>query len=453
MNMKTIKYLFFAICMLVLHVSCERDYTPPPLNEAKYTGPLDNISIAQLKQRFANITTPQLIEDKLVIKGIVTGNDESGNIYKQIFVQDASGGIYLGVDQNSIYASYQVGQEVYIQLKDLFMVKYGGELQIGMGSTNANRISWEMFKAKAFRNSWPNVANATPQVVELNKLTSDMVYKLVEIRGVYFVKGGKNAFTTGDAITSEQVKDASGTTLDVRTSNFSDFAKDILPVGKGTLVGMLGRYNGTWQLTLRTKADVKNFDGKPIEPEKPQTGSFFKETFGTGTYPSGNRPKINEFKDFDMKALVFYTDDSGVADIRSVSGDNGAHIWLPATKDVIIKVTGINTQNKGDVSLSFQLAANLFDAGSAANINNIQLKVNGVVVALPNQPLTNAGGDNSKFYTVTIPGIAQTANLTLEFISAADSNKVGFRLDNIELTGGSSNGGNPGGPIIVTPTK
>lgn len=45
--------------------------------------------------------------------------------------------------------------------------------------------------------------------------------------------------------------------MDVRTSNFSDFAKDILPVGKGTLVGMLGRYNGTWQLTLRTKADVK----------------------------------------------------------------------------------------------------------------------------------------------------------------------------------------------------
>ncbi|AJW64122.1 hypothetical protein VO54_02665 [Elizabethkingia miricola] len=82
MNMKTIKYLFFAICMLVLHVSCERDYTPPPLNEAKYTGPLDNISIAQLKQRFTNITTPQLIEDNLVIKGIVTGNDESGNIYK-----------------------------------------------------------------------------------------------------------------------------------------------------------------------------------------------------------------------------------------------------------------------------------------------------------------------------------------------------------------------------------
>lgn len=71
--MKTIKYLFFAICMLVLHVSCERDYTPPPLNEAKYTGRLDNISIAQLKQRYTNITTPQLIEDNLVIKGIVTG--------------------------------------------------------------------------------------------------------------------------------------------------------------------------------------------------------------------------------------------------------------------------------------------------------------------------------------------------------------------------------------------
>lgn len=151
--MKTIKYLFLQYVCWYFMYRASGIIHHRHLMRAKYTGPLDNISIAQLKQRFANITTPQLIEDKLVIKGIVTGNDESGNIYKQIFVQDASGGIYLGVDQNSIYASYRVGQEVYIQLKDLFMVKYGGELQIGMGSTNANRISWEMFKAKAFRNS------------------------------------------------------------------------------------------------------------------------------------------------------------------------------------------------------------------------------------------------------------------------------------------------------------
>lgn len=79
--------------------------------------------------------------------------------------------------------------------------------------------------------------------------------------------------------------------MDVRTSNFSDFAKDILPVGKGTLVGMLGRYNGTWQLTLRTKADVKTSMVSLLSLKNLRQDRSLKETFGTGTYPSGTDRK------------------------------------------------------------------------------------------------------------------------------------------------------------------
>lgn len=448
--MNTIKYLFFAVLLMVLNVSCEKEYSAPPLNEPKYTGKLENISIAQLKQRYAKITTPELIQDDLIIKAIVTGNDESGNIYKQIYVQDASAAINIGVDQNATYAAYQIGQEVYIHLKELYVVKYGGELQIGMGSTNANRVSWEMFKAKTFSNSWPKASNAVPLEVELGALTDDMVHKLIEIKNVSFTNGGKAAYTTGDNTTNQQLKDAAGKSIDVRTSNFSDFAKDMLPTGSGTIIGILGRFNGGWQLMLRTKGDAKDFNGTVTEPEKPQAGTFFKETFGTGTYPSGNRPKLAEFTDFDMKAPIKYTDESGLADIRSVTGDNGAFIWLPAARDVNVKVTGINLMDKGDVTMTFQLAANLFDVGSTANINNIQLKVNGTTITLPNQVLTNAA-DNGKFYTISIPNIPKADNLTLEFISTADLNKVGFRLDNIQLVGASTSGGGTGAPVIVTP--
>ena len=337
------------------------------------------------------------------------------------------------------------------------MVKYGGELQIGMGSTAANRIPWEVFQDYAHMNSWPKIENAKPTVVELDKLTEDMVNTLVEIQNVSFVNGGKNNFATGDATTNEPIKDANGRTIDVRNSNFSDFAKDALPVGKGTVVGILGRFNGGWQLFLRTKADVKDFDGQettpetPENPDQPQQDAFFSESFGTGYYPSGNRPKVNDFTDFDMKAPVQFSDESGVADIRSIAGDNGAHIWLPANKDATIKVTGINTSDKEDVVLSFQLAANLFDPGSTANINNIQLKVNGTLVELPSQTLENGNGDNGVFFNVTIPNIPSTNNLTLEFISAADKNTIGFRLDNIKLA--TESGSNSGEPIIVTPEK
>ncbi|MFD2966333.1 DUF5689 domain-containing protein [Sphingobacterium bambusae] len=449
--MNTLKYLFVALCLVLFNTSCEREYMAPPLNEPRYTGNLDNISILQLKQRYAAITAPVLIEEELIIKGIVVGNDESGNIYKQIYLQDASGAINIGIDQNAMYASYHVGQELYVHLKDLYVVKYGGELQIGMGSTNANRIAWQVFQEKAFPHSWPNVENAQPKVVTLNALTEDMVHTLVEIQDVRFTNGGKNAFTTGDATTNEQIRNDAGNVLDVRSSNFSDFAKDILPVGKGTVVGILSRFNGGWQLFLRTKADVKDFDGQAVEPEAPQAGTFFNETFGTGTYPSGNRPKINAFTEFDMKAPIQYSDESGWADIRSVSGDNGAHIWLPATRDAIVKISGINTLNKGAVTLSFQLAANLFNAGETANTTDIQVRANGTLLSFTGQALSNAAGDNSKFYTISIPNIPQSENLSLEFVSGVN-NKLGFRLDNIKLVGGDANsGGGSSGPIIVNP--
>ncbi|WP_235049535.1 DUF5689 domain-containing protein [Sphingobacterium paucimobilis] len=450
--MNTIKYLLFALLFVALNTSCEREYAAPPLNEPKYEGALDNITIQQLKKRFEKITDPQLIEEDLIIKGIITGNDESGNIYKQLYLQDGSAAINIGVDQNAMYASYQVGQEVYLHLKDLYIVKYGGELQIGMNKTNANRIAWEIFKSKTFTNSWPNAAKAQPRLVQLNALTDDMVHQLVEIRDVTFTNGGKKPFTTGDATTNEQIKNASGNVLDVRTSNYSDFAKDILPQGKGTLIGILGRFNGGWQLLLRTKADVKDFDGKAPEPEKPQEGSFFKETFGIGPYLSGNRPKLADFTGFDMKAPIQYSDASGLVDIRTVTGDNNAYIWLPATKDATVKITGINSLNKGDITLKFQLAANLFDPGTTANMNNIKVKVNGAFVNVPDKALSNANGDNGKFYTVSIPNIAKSEQLILEFVSGAEANKVGFRLDNIELIGGASTGGS-GDPIIVGPAK
>ncbi|WFB64391.1 DUF5689 domain-containing protein [Sphingobacterium sp. WM] len=431
-NMRLVYLFLFSL----LFMACEREYTPPALNEPTYKGKLANITIKQLKDRFKDIKDPFFLEEELVIKGVVSANDESGNIYKQIYIQDGTGGINIGVEQNSVYATYQVGQEVYVNLKELYILKYGGELQVGLGTTNANRISWQSFKEKVQMHSWPNPSNVKPRQVSFDKLTDDLVHQLVEVTDIRFSNGGKKTFSDKDATSNEEIKDKSGKVLIVRTSNYSNFSQDLLPRGTGSLVGILGRFNGAWQLILRTKNDVKEFDGEDPEEVKPVSGSFFKETFGLGTYPSGNRPKINDFKDFDMKSPVQYRDDSGTADIRSVSGDNGAHIWLPANRDASIVVSGINTQGKGEVTLNYQLTANLFEPTATADLNQIALKVNGQRVTVPSKVVSNSAGDNNKWFTISIPKLPQVNNLTIEFISAASENKIGFRLDNIELIGG-----------------
>ena len=433
--MNTLKNLFYLILITISVSSCLRDYDAPPIAKPEYNGNA-NLTIAQLKQRYANTPSdlPSLIDVDYVIKAYVTGNDETGNIYKQIYIQDETGAINVGVDQNSIYSMYKVGQEVFFNLHGLSVVNYGGELQIGYAGTNANRIPWEVFTTKFRLNGWPEEQNATPVTVKISDLKPEMVNMLVKLDKVYFVNGGKNNFTSNNATTNETLKDGGGSSIDLRTSSFSTFAAELLPSGAGTIIGLLGRYNGSWQFTVRSMNDVVNFGGEiPTDPETPPAEEVvFYETFGTGTYPSGNRPKISAFTDFDMKAPIAYADATDNADIRSITGDNGAHVWFP-TRDTKLTITGINTSGKENLVLSYQVAANLFEAGNAGNLNAMTVKCNNVDLAIPSTPVSNANGDNAKFYTFRFDNIPAMANLTIEFAASANANTFGMRLDNIKI--------------------
>lgn len=455
------KWIICSLVLLTTLVGCEREFMPPPLVMPEYSWPPSNTTIAEVKARYAHVNTaPIRIEEPLILRTVVTSSDAGGNIYQQIYLEDASGGINFGVAQFSIFNTYAVGQEVFVNLEGLYMVRYGGELQIGYAETNANRISWENFQQHAHMNGWPDGSRAIPQRVDLRNLTDDMVGRLVHVDSVYFVNGGERAFVTNNAATNEPIRNANGNSLDVRTSQYSTFSADRLPIGYGTVIGMLGRFNGSWQLMMRTLADVRNFDGRQPDtgtPVDPTTAVIFEETFGTGEYPSGNRPTINAFTDFDMRAPVVYADATGIADIRSLASvQSGAHVWLPANRSSGLRISGINTVNRTNLVLSYQLAANLFDAGSASNLNVIRVLVNGTAMTIPSIPVTNAEGDNNVFRTVTLTNLPATDNLTIEFVSGGDANTVGFRLDNIRITAqadGSSGGNGGGTPIIIHPNQ
>ena len=81
------------------------------------------------------------------MKAVITANDESGNIFKKIYLQDETGAIEMEVDQNSVYNYYPVGQTVYIDLKGLSLAMYGDELQLGRPDGYLYRTPWEEFQA------------------------------------------------------------------------------------------------------------------------------------------------------------------------------------------------------------------------------------------------------------------------------------------------------------------
>ncbi|MDO5664994.1 MAG: DUF5689 domain-containing protein [Bacteroidia bacterium] len=285
--MKIYHYLLAIILFATTIVACERDYMAPPLSEPEYKGQSANITIAKLKSQYAAIKDPTLIDVDYILKAYVAGNDESGNIYKQLYIQDETGGINMGVDQNSMYTEFRVGQEVYVSLKGLYMVKYGDQLQIGYGNTNANRIPWETFNYYIFKNKWPNESNVVPKVIKLSELSDNLVNTLVQLDNVYFADGGKLNFSEPDATTNRTLKDGNGNSILVRNSNYATFANDLLPDGAGTIVGILSKFRSDWQFYIRTIDDVKNF-GQPIPGGGDQgggtpqpSGTIFSETFGT----------------------------------------------------------------------------------------------------------------------------------------------------------------------------
>ena len=72
----------------------------------------------------------EIVSD-IVVKGYVTSSDATGNFYKEFYIQDApenpSAAIKLVLNQVDSYNQFNIGREVYISLKGLFV----GEVRSG----------------------------------------------------------------------------------------------------------------------------------------------------------------------------------------------------------------------------------------------------------------------------------------------------------------------------------
>ena len=84
-----------------------------------------NCTIADLKALYTKHGTPVQIDGDLIIKGQVTTSDEDGNVYREIYIQDETGGIDIKLGRSSSYDDYKVGQILYVNCNRLCLGEYG----------------------------------------------------------------------------------------------------------------------------------------------------------------------------------------------------------------------------------------------------------------------------------------------------------------------------------------
>lgn len=460
--MKLIKkiYTLPLLAMAMVMTGCEREYDAPPLNEPIYKGAAPNITLAQLKEKFSAATdkAPLVITDDYIAKAYITGNDESGNIYKQIIVQDATAALPIQLDQGGVYLTYRRGQEVFINLKNMCVSVYGGEQQLGWPDGYLYRMPFTNFKEQVEKNGWPNLDNVKPEIIKdfstVNLDVMKMTYRLVQLEGVHFENGGKNTYATTTGYGSEILKDAHGNTLTVRTSNYASFAYEVLPVGTGTVVGILGRFNGAWQLSIPALSDVFGFDGiAPGEGGGGETGetTAFSESFGTPAKGAdGYYPFVKDFTGFDNSATMFGGDTDKLSVRQPSPTISDGNIWFPAGADLKLTISPIDAKGATTATLVYVVGANVYQDGESQDINTLSVKCNGVALNVPSKVL-NGTKDPYVRETVRIENVAVSSSTTLEFSAASATNTKGLRLYDVKLiVAGSSSGG---GDIKPVPGK
>ena len=426
--MKLLRNISLPLIASLALFACERDYDAPLLTEPEYTGPAANITISELRTENAAATdkAPIIITQDQVLKAVITGNDESGNIFKKIYLQDETGAIEMEVDQSSVYNYYPVGQTVYVDLNGLSISVYGDEQQLGHPEGYLFRTPWEDFEKHVSKDGWANPENAKPVVIDdistINAAPDNYKFKLVQFTGVTFQNGGKGIFAPEDGYGEENITDSHGNTIMIRTSNYASFAGNKLPEGKGNVTGILGRFRGTWQLTLRTANDVSDFTGSNEEGgnEGGETPSgetvLFQESFGTPEKSGNYWPKIAEYTGFDNPG--FFEDESGKADVR-IGSAYPANVWFPKGSDINLKVKGINGQGATKATLKYQAGCNVYKSGETQDLNTLKIKCNGTELPLSSKVVSGENQEGNKPFEFEIKDINISNNTTLEFYNSS----------------------------------
>ncbi|MBQ7690163.1 MAG: choice-of-anchor J domain-containing protein [Muribaculaceae bacterium] len=276
--MKRINQFVWLMLMAVLAVGCNDDFDVPPLvmPQATHT---PNMTIADFKAQYWNDARNfcDTVKEDVVIHGYVSANDETGNIYKYLFIQDETGGIGLSVDASSTYTTYRVGQEVVINMKDRWIGKYNGQYLIGQPEWYAAQSVWEAgrmpletLKEFVELNGLPKYEQVLPVVTRIADVVghsdreTQLKYQgqLVKFQNVKWdAADGVTPFATADATTNRTLTDGEGHSITVANSNYADFRAEPLPLGTGDVVGVLQMTGSDqWKLVIRYLADCIGFE-------------------------------------------------------------------------------------------------------------------------------------------------------------------------------------------------
>ena len=266
----------------LLTACVDNNETPPPEVQFEY-GII--VTVQQVKDLYSGellkdytLRNPVPITENWALKGIITASDKKdGNLYKEAYIQDASGGLRLTFNSTS---GLYIGDSVIVKLIDLYISDYGDFIQIGStpykdedGDIRLRGMDMDNHVLKVSIN---NIT--TPDIVTIPQVKSTAwLGKLVTINNVQFTDDeiGKAyaefALNPPESV-NRYLMDCNKNRIIVRSSGYASFASETIPEFNGSITGIVTIFNTDYQLIIRDFDEVQ-LTGERCTPGVPPLGS------------------------------------------------------------------------------------------------------------------------------------------------------------------------------------
>ena len=289
-NIKTFGILLMTLGGM-MYTACMDDNETPDVTDyivtSKYSFGGPTITIHDFKDSYSSLFSQtnafNLVEDDIIIEGVVVANDEGGNLYQTLVLAQSDGinvdptnCIVLAIKSTYLAPYFAMGQMVRVNLKGLYIGCYSKLPKIGqpyITSSNNLRLGpmlFELCKTNIYLVGSPKDYADKIQPLQLSAgheiltKSANQNYQnapmLVTVEGT-FAEGDDQTILAPDAL-----KDAGmgvdrdfkigSTTITVRTSTQNEVSFLKMPKQKVRLTGVLSYYSG-WQLQLRSTSDMQ----------------------------------------------------------------------------------------------------------------------------------------------------------------------------------------------------
>ncbi len=280
---KSILSLLLLSFFLMTFQNCvhDDDYSVPSVECSEDI--VASLSIADLKALYQG--NEFQITDELVLEGYIVSSDESGNIYKSLYIQDdpanPTHGLTISIDQGDLYTRFPVGYKVFISLKDLWLGEYGGVIQLGDITLDPDSGEYEFGRIPALKldanfRLGCELYDIVPKVVSMNALNSNLVGALVQFDAVELTSNYIcEPYSLPEQTLNRIIKDCDNNEILLRNSGYATFTNETMPGGNGNMVAILGKYNDDYQLLIRSSEDMSMMtnarcDGQIVDCATPE---------------------------------------------------------------------------------------------------------------------------------------------------------------------------------------